>query len=317
MRLSSNFKFRLLFTLLVIALFAAGCTIKIPISRPEVSQFMYEDMIQEPVDIIVKDARSEGEKGLTRGVLRGGSILIMNLDDPIAFIEDELVKEMRARGINARRGSGEAEAGSALVLEVDRFYFRHHRSTGYSPYITFTNFRARTSFDGVEHVVTSYFHAGKVPIMSMGEIVEPTYNYPLSIVIKEVATKLNRYYFHLTVPEDVVRSRIRSSEERADCMSIMDLAFTGSTSALPTLKDLAKEGRGNTVKCALSAIGIIGDTAYFDFLKDIYAAADGHALLLSLKAIGDLNTAEALEFVRDQPGHLHPNIQEVIDLYSY
>jgi hypothetical protein len=115
-------------------------------------------------------------------------------------------------------------------------------------------------FQGTQRSVTAYFHAGKVPIWGMSEIVQPTYNYPMSVVIKEIATKLNGLYFHSSPPGDLVRRKIDEIKKEPNLDTIMDLAFLGSADALPALESLVKTSTsGNVVTYALDAIGIIGD----------------------------------------------------------
>jgi hypothetical protein len=75
----------------------------------------------------------------------------------------------------------------------------------------------------------------------------------------------------------------------------MDVAFLGSSEALPALEALVKNSSsGNVVVYALDAIGIIGDPRSFPFLRDYYRTAEERGKLLCLKAIGDFGTPEAL-----------------------
>ncbi len=166
--------------------------------------------------------------------------------------------------------------------------------------------------------MTAYFHAGKVPIWGMSEIVQPTYNYPMSVVIKEIATKLNGLYFHSSPPGDLVRRKIDEIKKEPNLDTIMDLAFLGSADALPALESLVKTSTsGNVVTYALDAIGIIGDPKSFPFLRDFHEASRSKGLLFSLKAIGDLGTPEALAFVRAEQTDGNANLKEIVDLYTY
>ena len=151
---------------------------------------------------------------------------------------------------------------------------------------------------------------------SISEIVEPTYNYPMSVVIKEIATKLNRLYFRSSPPADLVRRKIDEVKKEPKLNTILELGFLGSSEALPTLESLVKtDSSGNIVTYALDAIGIIGDPKSFPFLRDFHEASRSKGLLFSLKAIGDLGTPEALAFVRAEPVE-HGNIEEIVELYT-
>jgi hypothetical protein len=235
----------------------------------------------------------------------------------LTFLGEEVAKEQTARGINAVAGASDAAGPDTLLLDVDRFYIRHHQMTGWSPYVTFTNFRAKALYRGTQQRVAAYFHAGTIAYRSTSQLVEPTYNYPMSVVVKEIATKLNRLYFHSSPPADVVRRKIDEVKKEPDLNKILELGFLGSPEALPTLESLVKTSdSGNVVTYALDAMGIIGDPKSFPFLRSFQEASRSKGLLFSLKAIGDLGTPEALAFVRAEPPE-HENIREIVDLYTY
>ena len=152
---------------------------------------------------------------------------------------------------------------------------------------------------------------------SMDEVVEPTYSYPWSVVVREVVTKLNRFYFRTAPPADLVQQKIAAIANQPSLEAILDVGFLGSSEALPVLESLVKTSTsGNVVVCALDAIGIIGDPNSFQFLRDFHAAARERGQMLSLKALGDLGTSEALSFVRQQPRD-DDTLKEIIDLYTY
>jgi hypothetical protein len=290
-----------------------GCTIAIPLAKPAPSPFQYAERREEPIQVVVQDARTAGERPLSRGRV---SVALVGAGEDLAFLRDALVAEMKARGINAvTDATGSVDI---LAIEVNRFYFRNRRATGFSPWITFTNFRARVTYRGRAETVTSYFHAGKVPMWSIDEVVEPTYNYPWRVVVREVVTKLNRLYFKTRPPETAVQGATRSLEGDAPLDAILDAAFLGVPELLPRLETLVKTSTsGNVVVYALDAIGIIGDATSFPFLREFYPTARDRGQLFSLKAIGDLGTPDALSFVRSQTPGDDENLKELIDLYTY
>jgi len=293
--------------------FLAGCTITVPLATPTPSAFQYTERPEAPIQVVVRDARPPAERKLSRGRV---SVELVGAGEDLAFLRDALVAEMKARGVNAVTG---AEAGiRVLECDVNRFYFRNHRVSGFSPWITFTNFRAKVTYQGRSEVVTSYFHAGKVPMWSMDEVFEPTYNYPWRVVVREIVTKLNRLYFKTNPPAGMVREHVRALQGDVALDTILDAAFLGSPELLPALETLAKtSASGNVVVYALDAIGIIGDPKSFPFLRDFYGTSQERGHLFSLKAIGDLGTPEALSFVRSQSPNDDENVKELIDLYTY
>lgn len=290
----------------------ASCTLTVPLAKPVPSQFQYTERREEAVQVVVRDARPPAERKLSKGM---HSVEFVGAGEDLPFRREALVAEMKARGLNAVAGTG--GDANALLIEVDRFYFRNRRTSGFSPWVTFTNFRATVTYRGRPETVTSYFHAGKVPMWSMDEVFEPTYNHPWSVVVREVVTKLNRLYFRTAPPGEVVRQKVGAIAGQPSLEAILDVGFLGSSEALPTLESLVKTSdSGNVVVYALDAIGIIGDPKSFPFLRDFYATARERGRMFSLKAIGDLGTPEALSFVREQPGD-DDNLKEIIALYTY
>jgi hypothetical protein len=290
-----------------------GCTMTVPLAKPAPSPFQYAERREAPIQVVVQDARPAGDRKLSRGRL---PVEFTGAGEDLAFLRDAVVAEMKGRGINAvTETTGNADV---LAIEVNRFYFRNRRMTGFSPWITFTNFRARVTYQGRAETVTSYFHAGKVPMWSMDEVVEPTYNYPWRVVVREVVTKLNRLYFKIRPPESVVQGAAGSLEGDASLDAILDAAFLGVPELLPRLETLVKTSpSGNVVVYALDAMGIIGDATSFPFLRDFYPTARERGQLFSLKAIGDLGTPDALSYVRSQSPGDDENLKELIDLYTY
>lgn len=291
----------------------SGCTMTVPLAKPAPSPFQYAERREAPIQVVVQDARPAGDRKLSRGRL---SVEFTGAGEDLAFLRDALVAELKARGITAVTEA--PGGGDVLAIEVNRFYFRNRRTSGFSPWITFTNFRAKVTYQGRAETVTSYFHAGKVPMWTMDEVVEPTYNYPWRVVVREVVTKLNRLYFKTRPPESVVQGAARSLEGDAPLDAILDAAFLGAPELLPRLETLVKTSpHGNVVVYALDAMGIIGDAGSFPFLHGYYPTAKERGQLFSLKAIGDLGTPDALSFVRGQKPGDDENLKELIDLYTY
>ena len=49
--------------------------------------------------------------------------------------------------------------------------------------------------------VISYFLYGKVPVWSMSEIQKPCFDMPMSILVKEIASKINRSALHYSASD--------------------------------------------------------------------------------------------------------------------
>ncbi len=222
--------------------FLAGCTLTVPLAKPTPSPFQYVERREEPIPVVVKDTRPAVERKLSKGKL---PVEITGVGEDLAFLCDALVAELKARGINAVAGT--VSDANALLLDVDRFYFRHHRISGFSPWVTFTNFRAKATYHGRPETVTSYFYAAKIPMWTMTEVFEPTYNYPWSVVVREVVTKLNRFYFRTGPPAEAVQQKAGALVAQTKLEDILDLGFLGSSEGLPTLESLVKTSSSGNI----------------------------------------------------------------------
>jgi hypothetical protein len=106
----------------------AGCTLTVPLATPVPSQFQYTERREETVQVGVRDARPPAERKLSKGKI---PVEFVGTGEDLSFLSEALVAEMKARGINAVAGDG--SDANALLIEVDRFYFRNRRTSGFSP----------------------------------------------------------------------------------------------------------------------------------------------------------------------------------------
>ncbi len=139
----TRFRRSILLFLLISLIPMFGCSVTIPMARPTPSNFQYSIRKEVPVTIVVKDSRPDSERNLAKGRL---TVHITGVGEGLTFLGEEVAKELKAKGINAAASASDAAGPDSLVLDVDRFYIRHHRATGYSPWVTFTNFRAKAVF---------------------------------------------------------------------------------------------------------------------------------------------------------------------------
>jgi hypothetical protein len=238
--------------------------------------------------------------------------------DPMAFLSRHIVSEMQARGIDLDG----AESPADLNLEVKFFRIRNHRATGYSPYYTFTKFSGILDHAGEKHLIAAYFKTGKVPVWTFNEVIEPTYNIPFSMIIKEIASKLNRIVYGAQADSQAIARILTAIEADTSNLvykQVFELGYTNNPEAIPHLRQIAINHRVSLARAAaISSLGILKATGEFKFLKDIYDTKKKIEKVMALKSIGDLDTPESNAFI-DHIATLPPDrdgmITDIIDLY--
>jgi len=292
-----------------------GCGLSYTVKDPTPSALAYTESAPVDVDLKVADGRTAEDKPISVGRI---SVALKNMDNEMSFLAGNLITELASRGIALQASDAE---DSDLMLLVKKYRIRNHRSTGWSPFQTATTFSADFTGNGETKKIAFYFRIGKVPIWSMKEVEEPCYNLPVSLMIKEVATKINRLYFGLVMPTekvDALVQEIEGSEDNYLFLKVMELGYTNNPAAVGPLCSLVDHDDDYVKVAAICALGMLGAVDQFEFLKQIYNDRDKDEKLMALKSIGDLGTTDAIEFVqsvKNSPEYEHHRIKEVVDLY--
>jgi len=311
------FKFKQLTYLGVVftLIMAFGCTKTFYIKEPRPSSVVYSKGFQETVNLGIDDQRSGEDKPLSAGTL---PVVLVNMENEILFLGENLESALNSRGINLQYSS---DADTGLVLSVKKYRIRNLRTSSFSPYWTFTTFSGDLRIDGDSHRVVFYFKRGKVPVMAFKEVEDPCYNVPVSLMVKEIASKINRYRFGLRTSDDKITTLVDDINHRFNEFSflrVLELGYTNNPAAIePLLKLCTHEDRMVRV-CATSSLGMLGAVSQFDFLKQLYNAKENIEKTMALKAIGDLGTSEAIEFIQSvkaSSDYQDEMIREVVDLF--
>jgi hypothetical protein len=307
----------------------SGCAVnmKVPLKDPPPSAAKYQKTTQPaPVTLAFKDDRNEADKALVTGVI---PMQVVYNDKPFEatpWVAQHIVKEMTARGLPVTLGDGQ---GSTPVL-IKRIRIENHRASGFSPFVTFTSVRAEVLTASGLKTITSYVKRGKVPIMSFDEVIDPTYNAPLGIVTKEIATKLNQQLFRQAISDEEVGALIRKINQDATAKSndtylqVYQLGFGNNPRAVPELVKLSSHTDEYVRLAAVSSLGILKANDQYAFLSRLY---ENSTLLwqdraMALKAIGDLGTPESRAYLLKQQALLEGRkdkdatwTKEIIALY--
>ncbi len=103
-RENSSAPVRLLVLLAFTIAVLAGCTLTVPLAKPGPSQFQYTERREDPVTVVVQDARPVAERTLHKG---RGTVEFQGTGEDLSFVQEALVAEMKARGLNAVAGTGD------------------------------------------------------------------------------------------------------------------------------------------------------------------------------------------------------------------
>ena len=127
-----------------------------------------------------------------------------NIKDPVAFFATHLEKELNSRSIPVKCAVVKTSTAD-MILEINRYKIDNYRATGFSPWEACHVFDGTLIVRQAKKPIKAYFYNGKTPVWSMDEIVDPCFNIPASVIIKEVASKINKASFNLKTSDDKIQ----------------------------------------------------------------------------------------------------------------
>ena len=292
-----------------------GCTKTFYIKTPAPSSIIYDQKFQEVTILKINDQRIGEDKKISAGTL---SVVLKNMENEMSFLGNNIEKALRSRGINLKYKN---ENGKKLLLNIHKYRIRNLRTTGFSPYWTFTTFSGDLIINGKSQKITFYFKIGKVPVWAFSQVEEPCYNVPVSLMVKEIASKINRHYFGLQAPSDkidLLLDDINNNFNEFSFLKVLELGYTNNRDAIDPLIKLTNHKDSMVRVCAISSLGGLGAVEKFDFLKNVYNTTESIEKSMALKSIGDLDTSQAIEFmkfVKESSDYQDKMIREVVDLF--
>lgn len=301
--------------LLVPSLFAGCITHHFTVAEPMSSSVEYEVSEESEFRLVVKDGREPGDSKFSTGQFK----VQLNIHDELEFLKRNLERELEERGVAVERIG---DTASPMTIEVRKFSVRN-KPIFMGPWVTYTTFSADVYGGGQRHRVTGYFKNGKMPVFeSMDSIAEPCFSTPLSLVVKEAATKINGRVLGYSSPDSEV-DRLAAELERLGSIrsiyfKVLELGYTNNPKAIPVVMKMTNHTDSMVRACAVSALGMLQAREHMDFMIDFYNKYDGTQKYMALKAIGDLNTKESLAFldtVMDSKDSENENVMEVLKLY--
>jgi hypothetical protein len=287
----------------VAAFLMSGCGLKYAVKEPVVSGFKYEKSAVKPAVLKIVDQRSNRVYQEKLGGLSRASIELQNMDDPIAWLSRALDQEFQARSMPVKIADDKAQGPADIVLTVKRFQIANRRVSGFSPWESYHSFRGTVTVGSTTTDLRAFFFNGKVPVWSMGEIEEPCINMPLSLLVKEIASKINRATVRSIASDANVKAMATRAGELAKkkddnaCFPLFELGGSNNAGAIRELTPFTENEDRFIRACALSALGSLGAGNQLEILKKKYATHDEIDKYMALKSIGDIGTPQAADFV--------------------
>jgi hypothetical protein len=317
--------------IITVITFFSGCSLTYTIKDPVLSSIDYGKVDTKPVTLTIVDQRTGidsifvvGRFGLAADLSKA-PVSLENMEDPVGYFAGHLEKEFISRKVPVKCAVGKI-VDEGLTLEINKYQIINRRATAFSPWEAMHIFYGTITKNGGKTPVRTYFYNGKTPVWSANEIKEPCFDIPVSIIIKDVASKINKVVFNYSAPDEMI-DRITSEisaefgkDENGPFWKILELGYTNNPKAMEPLKKYAQQGYEFFKSCALSAIGTLGADGQLEFLKQRYGAGGYNDRYMAVKAIGDIGTPEALQFIqtlkKDGAYEKEAGLKYCVDLYT-
>lgn len=321
---------------IMVPLFLNGCSLKYTVREPVTSSIDYGKRDIPPVTLTLIDERTGSDSIFLVKILgpKGSSsdsisLKIDNMDDPVGYFAQQLEREFQSRRIPVQCVVGKT-AANGLILKIHKYQIVNIRATGFSPWEACHIFYGTIISDGQIKPIKAYFYNGKTPVWSMDEIQEPCFTIPISIIIKEVASKINRAVFNFQASDEKIdrltsEINLEIGKDYKDpyqrpFWKVLELGYTNNPNAIGPLKKYTKDKDEFFRACALTAIGTLGDDGQLEFLMEQYRAGSYNDKYMAAKSIGDMGTSEALKFLQavknDKAYRDEGGLKNCVDLYA-
>jgi hypothetical protein len=283
---------------------STGCGLKYQLNTPAVPDIKYDTGEKKHVVMHIVDQRSDTKFSQGTAGLENVDIKLDNVDDPIMWLSRALLTEFTARGIPLEIATKDPQSASDLVLTVKKYQIVSYRASGFSPYVAYHSFMGELRSGNQTVPVLSYFLYGKVPVWSMTEIQGPCFDMPMSILVKEIASKINRSALHYSVSEGNLKAinerfAVKMKTGAPDAyLSVLELGASNNPAAMESLVRISDSEDSLIRACALSAMGTLGAQNEFELLKKKYVQYSDIDRFMALKSIGDIGTPEAIDFLK-------------------
>ncbi|KAF1723355.1 HEAT repeat domain-containing protein [Pseudoxanthomonas japonensis] len=276
----------------------AGCAPKsYSVRHPAPSEQLVFGTSAPATTLALVDARPGAGRAFSSGILPAALTVDGAPLDAAGYLASNLQAELVARGLPTQVDLG----GTGLpTLELTAFRMQNHRANGFSPFVTLTFLGGELVTSEGKQRLGVFVKRGKVPVWSFDEVVEPTFNQPLSLAIKELAAKIAARLHGARSSDADVDRLVKKIATRGDdsYLDVYALGFTNNPTAIGPMAVLARDPDEYVRLAAISSLGTLGAVDQLELLTSIYR--DGtlwQDRAMALKAIGDLDSPAADAFL--------------------
>ncbi|MBH9553573.1 HEAT repeat domain-containing protein [Inhella gelatinilytica] len=274
------------------------------VRQPEPSGLRAEGTPPAAETIKMEDQRKGADRDFSTGTLPATLRTDAGPIDPPAYLATALQAELASRGLPVRVASGSAPGG----IKLHTFRVLNHRSSGFSPFVTLTFLAADIETPTGTQRVAAFVRRGKVPVWSFDEVIEPTFNQPMSIAVKELASKIAARRYGYRGQESQVDALIKKLSAPRGPEAFLDVHALGTLhhpKAIGFLGSLLQDGDEYVRAAAMSSLGMLRAHDQLPRFKAIYQGREAQWAdrAMALKAIGDLGSPEARAFLEQELKH--------------
>lgn len=272
-----------------------------------------------PVQLLVEDARDgarpflwgQYEQGRTRHSFAlhfkpGG-------DDELAYFSESLASELSKHGIAA---STKAQQGAEVMKVRVEVLDMRNRVFGWSTWATHLHLRVTATYKGQQTTIGGYVvHAKSVGRGFHEEDTNILFAQPIHMAVREVAAKLNRTYWSLSVPladVEVLIARVPEPPHGETTIRLTDVASTNNARAAKYLSTLVDHANQPTRRTALWALGLLGSSDAVEPLRKRALEGDSADMLLAIKSLQDIGTSAALAAVKEIEVARRPKLNKLV-----
>jgi hypothetical protein len=276
---------------------------KLTINEPLVSNIKYDTGQKKPVVLQIVDQRLNKVFHQSFAYLSAAQIDLTNAERPIEWFSQALIKELAARDISVKIAD-KSTTTPDLVLTIKRYQITSRLVAWLTPWETYHTFMGELAAGGKTYSIRSYFFNAKTYGGALKEIEDECFNTPMSILVKDVASKINRYALLYSVSDEKLKDSQTRAEKKLKARDedayrpVLDLGNSNNPAAVKALVVFAAAEDRFARACALSGIGTLGAQDQLGFLRKKFAEYSGIDKFMTLKAIGDIDTSDAIDFIR-------------------
>ncbi len=279
----------------------AAPTFDMEIAKPEASNLKYEKKSSESHSFSVQDKRAKESK-FSEGTLQFNILIDGKSINEVEELKTALTGELGSRGTDINFTSSVQDN---LKLDVINFKMINHRSNGFSPLITLTQFAGDLWVNGEKQRIVSFVKRAKVPIWYITEegIVENTYNQPVSLVVQDLATRITQRLDNNKASDQAINALVEEinnpkTDDTTRYFKVYQLGFSNNKSAIPYIINYLDHKDDYVRLAAISSLGLLGAESEVTRLNEIFSNAKiWQDRAMSLKALADIDTPEAKKIV--------------------